>query len=104
MGDRELALLATAAAEHVAGAMQVGQRILVLLESTHVLTTQDANRAAMALLQRQMADAPQLEALLLYDASGHLVASSWEKGAASGHDDASISELPGNVIHGANGS
>ena len=45
MGDRELALLATAAAEHVAGAMQVGQRILVLLESTHVLTTQDANRA-----------------------------------------------------------
>ena len=61
MGDRELALLATAAAEHVAGAMQVGQRILVLLESTHVLTTQDANRAAMALLQRQMADAPQLK-------------------------------------------
>ncbi|WP_104656361.1 ATP-binding protein [Ralstonia insidiosa] len=104
MGDRELALLATAAAEHVAGAMQVGQRILVLLESTHVLTTQDANRAAMALLQRQMADAPQLETLLLYDASGHLVASSLAKGAASGHDDASISELPSNVIHGANAS
>ena len=104
VGDRELALLATAAAEHVAGAMQVGQQILVLLESTHVLATKDANSAAMALLQRQMADAPQLEALLLYDALGRLVASSWAEGTASGHDDASISELPSHVIHGANGS
>ena len=72
VGDRELALLATAAAEHCCGRDASGAADpWVLLESTHVLTAQDANRAAMVFTQRQMADAPQLETLLLYDASGH---------------------------------